>query len=52
MGEIILGDCLEVMKNIEDKSISLILTDLPFGMTKNEWDKSFPLINCGRNIRR
>jgi DNA modification methylase len=39
MGEIILGDCLEVMKNIEDKSISLILTDLPFGMTKNEWDK-------------
>jgi DNA modification methylase len=43
MGEIILGDCLEVMKNIEDKSISLILTDLPFGMTKNEWDKKLSL---------
>jgi DNA modification methylase len=25
------GDCLEVMKNIDDKSINLILTDIPYG---------------------
>lgn len=25
------GDCLEVMKNIDDKSINLVLTDIPYG---------------------
>ena len=38
------GDCLEQMKNISDKSISLILCDLPYGTTaRNEWDKKIPL---------
>ena len=32
------GDCLEVMKNIPDKSIDMILCDLPYGTTKNKWD--------------
>lgn len=27
---IILGDCLEVMKDIEDKSISLVIADIPY----------------------
>lgn len=27
------GDCLEVMKSIPDKSIDLILCDLPYGIT-------------------
>lgn len=32
------GDCLEVMKSIPDKSIDLILCDLPYGITKcNEY---------------
>lgn len=25
------GDCLEVMKEIEDKSVDMILCDLPYG---------------------
>jgi site-specific DNA-methyltransferase (adenine-specific) len=29
--EIYLGDCLEVMKDIDDKSIDMILCDLPYG---------------------
>ena len=33
------GDCLEVMKNIHDKSVDMILCDLPFELTDNEWDK-------------
>ena len=33
------GDCLELMKDIPDKSIDLILCDLPYGQTKFEWDK-------------
>ena len=33
------GDCLELMKQIEDKSIDLIIIDLPYLTTKKEWDK-------------
>jgi len=32
------GDCLELMKDIEDKSIDMILCDLPYGTTQNKWD--------------
>lgn len=33
------GECIEVMKNeIADKSIDLILCDLPFGVTDCSWD--------------
>jgi site-specific DNA-methyltransferase (adenine-specific) len=38
-----LGDCLEVMKNIESKSIDMILCDLPYGTTRNRWDSIIPL---------
>lgn len=37
------GDCLELMKSIEDKSIDLILCDLPYGTTKNKWDSALDL---------
>ena len=36
------GDCLEVMKQIPDKSIDMILCDLPYGCTKNNWDSVIP----------
>lgn len=36
------GDCLELMKNIPDKSIDLILCDLPYGKTKNPKDIRLP----------
>lgn len=32
------GDCIEVMETLPDKSIDLILCDLPYGTTKNKWD--------------
>lgn len=32
------GDCLELMKDIPDKSIDMILCDLPYGTTRNKWD--------------
>lgn len=38
INKIILGDCLEVMKDIPDKSIDLVLTDPPYGVTGLEWD--------------
>lgn len=39
MIELIFGDCLVEMSKIEDKSINLILTDLPYGETRSKWDK-------------
>ena len=36
---IIKGDCLEVMKGIKDKSIDMILCDLPYGTTACKWDE-------------
>lgn len=36
------GDCLDLMKDIPDKSIDLILCDLPYGITRLEWDKPIP----------
>lgn len=32
------GDCLELMKDIPDKSIDMILCDLPYGITEHKWD--------------
>ena len=36
------GDCLEIMKDIPDKSIDLILCDLPYGTTACKWDIIIP----------
>ena len=36
------GDCLEVMKDIPDKSIDMILCDLPYGVTACKWDSIIP----------
>lgn len=36
-------DCLEGMKLIADKSIDMILCDLPYGVTQNKWDSAIPL---------
>ena len=36
--KVIQGDCLEVMQELPDKSIDMILCDLPYGTTMNPWD--------------
>jgi DNA modification methylase len=38
LNQVIQGDCLEIMPNIPDKSIDMILCDLPYGTTQNKWD--------------
>lgn len=37
------GDCLVEMDKIPDKSVDLVLCDLPFGTTKCKWDEVIPL---------
>jgi site-specific DNA-methyltransferase (adenine-specific) len=36
------GDCLELMKDIPNKSVDMILCDLPYGTTACEWDEIIP----------
>lgn len=42
--ELILGDCLEVMKGMDDNSIDTIITDPPYGLEfmGKDWDKGVP----------
>ena len=35
-------DCLEGMREIDDKSIDMILCDLPYGTTQCKWDTVIP----------
>jgi len=47
------GDCLEVMKIFPDKSIDLILTDLPYGVTaRNKWDVIIPFEPLWKQYKR
>ena len=37
------GDCLEYMGRMPNESIDMILCDLPYVMTQNDWDCYIPL---------
>jgi site-specific DNA-methyltransferase (adenine-specific) len=43
VNRVIQGDCLKVMNGIPDKSIDMILSDLPYGTTRNKWDSVIDL---------
>ncbi len=46
------GDCLEIMKEIPDRSIDMILCDLPYGMTDCKWDSAIPMDKLWTEYRR
>lgn len=37
------GDAIEVMAQLDDSTVDLVLTDLPYGMTDCAWDSQLPL---------
>ena len=37
-----LGDCLDIMRDIPDKSVDAVITDPPYGCGKADWDTSYP----------
>lgn len=47
-----LGDCLEIMKWIPDKSIDLILADPPYGTTACKWDSVIPFEPMWKELKR
>lgn len=50
--ELLHGDCLELMKNIPDKSIDMILTDPPYGITACKWDSVIPFALMWEQLNR
>lgn len=46
------GDCLELMKDIQDKSIDMILCDLPYGTTTCKWDIVIPFESLWQQYNR
>lgn len=46
------GDCLERMKEIEDNSIDLCLTDPPYGTTQCKWDLVIPFEPMWKQLKR
>jgi site-specific DNA-methyltransferase (adenine-specific) len=50
--EIWLGDCMELMDRIDENSIQMVLTDLPYGITSNSWDCELPLNELWNNYLR
>ena len=52
MIQLIHGDCLEEMKNIESGSIDMVLTDPPYGTTACKWDSIIPLEPMWAQLKR
>lgn len=50
--KIIHGDCLEKMNLIPDKSIDMVLADLPYGTTNCSWDSLIDLEQLWKHYKR
>jgi DNA modification methylase len=46
------GDCLELMKEVPDKSVDLVLTDPPYGTTGCKWDAIIPFDKMWAELKR
>jgi len=46
------GDCLRIMQTIPDKSVDMILCDLPFEKTQCHWDKALPMEQLWQEYKR
>ena len=46
------ANCLDILPAIPDKSIDLILCDLPYGVTKNSWDSIIPFEQLWKEYNR
>ena len=46
------GDCLHWLQKLPDRSVDLVLCDLPYGSTQNAWDSLIPLDKLWLQYRR
>lgn len=47
-----LGDCLELMKTLPDKSVDLFICDLPYGETNCKWDTIIDMSEFWKEFKR
>lgn len=47
-----IGDCLEIMKTLDDNSVDLVFCDLPYGQTSCKWDVIIPWEPFWKEIMR
>jgi site-specific DNA-methyltransferase (adenine-specific) len=52
MMRLMLGDCLERMKEIESGSVDMVLADPPYGTTACKWDSIIPLEPMWAELKR
>ena len=52
MIQLIQGDCLEKMKEIDDGSVDMVMTDPPYGTTACKWDSIIPLEPMWEQLKR
>lgn len=52
MIDLIHGDCLEKMQDIESGSVDMVLTDPPYGTTACKWDSIIPLEPMWAQLKR
>ena len=45
------NDCFDIFPQIDDNTIDLILVDLPFGCTSNEWDVKIDLNKMWKQLK-
>ena len=46
------NDCLKILPTLPDHSIDMVLADLPFGTTKNQWDSVIPMDQLWEQYKR
>lgn len=51
-GRFLFGDCFGQMAALPDKSVDMVLCDLPYGTTQNKWDSALPLDALWTEIER
>jgi len=49
---LILGDCLEKLKDVDERSVDLVICDLPYGTTECKWDKKIDLDELWIQLKR
>lgn len=52
MRTLMLGDCLDVMNDIPDKSVDMVCCDMPYGTTNCRWDTTLDLQRLWGHYRR
>jgi len=50
--KLIFGNCLEIMKDVPDKSVDMVLADPPYGTTQCKWDSVINLDKMWKQLKR